>query len=92
LRDVEAFWDGWALETVSGGGTDDAGDDAIIGDVFLRFVDAETGAGDAAETGENADSGELAASARICRPASGGNGAGALLTLRDSDVALKSDL
>lgn len=58
MRDVEAFWDDWVVECVSGGGTDDAGDDAISGDVFLRFVDAETGAGDAAETGENADSGD----------------------------------
>ena len=78
------------METVSGGGTEDAGDS---GDAFLRFVDAGTGAGDVAETGESAPSGDCAASARICRPASGGNGpGGGLLLLRDSDVARKSDL
>lgn len=43
---------------MSGDGTDDAGDDAIRGDALLRFVDAEIGAGDVAETGENADSGD----------------------------------
>ncbi len=86
------------------------GDDAATsGEGLLRFLAVGTGmwlvpgagagagAGEAAETGESA-SGELAASARTCRAASGAIAVVAvvaeavLLLPRDSDLALKSDL